>query len=64
MANKEDMYKIWISKQYTEHYGIQVQAGYYIGTTDGEVNCPNCGMKEKAEHLCICPDEDRTQILT
>ncbi len=63
MVNKEDMYKIGLSEQHTRHCRAQVQAGYYTGTTDGDVNCPNCGMKEKVEHLCVFPDEDKTQLL-
>ena len=24
--------------------------------------CPNCGRKETAAHLCLCPSEDRTRV--
>ena len=62
MANKADMYKVWLSKQHTGHYGTRIQVGYYSGALDGDISCPNCGMKEVASHLDVFLDEDKTQL--
>ena len=53
LSNKPDVYKMWLSKQYTGHFGTRVQVGYYLGRIDGNVGCPNCGGKETASHLCL-----------
>jgi hypothetical protein len=29
-----------------------------------EVKCPNCGRREAAAHILICPNEDRMRLLT
>ena len=68
MDNKPDMYKVWLSKQHTGHCGTQAQVAYYSGLKEhkisaSDVSCPNCGMKETAAHLCVCPNEDRTRLL-
>ena len=63
MENKPDMYKVWLSKQHTGHCGTRVQTAHYSGITDGDISCPNCGMRETAAHLCVCPDEGRTRLL-
>lgn len=64
MEKKLDGYKIWLSKQHTRHCRTQVQVGYYSGNPDGDVSCPNCGAKETAAHLCLCPNEDRVRLFT
>ena len=68
MNSKPDMYKVWLSKQHTGHCGTRAQVAYYSGLTendirDSDVSCPNCGMKETAAHLCVCPNKDRTRLL-
>ena len=66
---KADMYKIWLSKQHTGFCGTRVQVAYYSGEKDqdgkplGDLGCPNCGERETAAHLCVCPSEDRTRLL-
>ena len=30
----------------------------------GDERCPNCGRRETAAHLMICPDKSRTKLLT
>ena len=44
-------------------FGTAVQIGYYSGEEDPDVRCPNCGAREDASHLCVCPCEDRTRLL-
>ena len=63
LANKPDMYKIWLSKQHTNHCATRVQVSYYNGDNTADVGCPNCGDREVAGHLCLCPNEDRTKLL-
>ena len=64
MEKKPDGYKMWLSKQHTGHCGTRVQVGYYSGNPDGNVSRPNCGAKETAAHLCLCPNEDRVRLFT
>ena len=68
IEKKPDMYKVWLSKQHTGHCGTRAQVAYYSGLKEHEISsndvgCPNCGMKETAAHLCVCPNEDRTRLL-
>jgi hypothetical protein len=60
---KPDMYKIWRSKQNSGFCGTRVQAGRYLGIPGQDERCPNCGRREMAAHLLLCPSEDRTQLL-
>jgi hypothetical protein len=57
------MYKIWRSKQHTDFCGTRVQVGKYSGLEFPDKKCPNCGWREAAEHILICPDKDRTHLL-
>jgi len=61
--NKSDMYKVWRSKQNSGFCGTRVQAGRYSGELLPDEKCPNCGQRETAEHLMLCPDDDRTRLL-
>ena len=61
--NKADMYKIWRSKQASGFCGTRVQVGRYSGELEPDKRCPNCGQREIAEHLMLCPDADRTRLL-
>ena len=36
---------------------------HYSGNPEADTSCPNCGQVEKAEHLCVCPCEDRTRLI-
>ena len=60
---KADMFKIWRSKQSSGFCGTRVQVGRYSGEQDPDEACPNCGQREIAEHLMLCPDQDRTRLL-
>ncbi len=63
MKTKTDMYKVWRSKQTSVFCRTRVQAGQYLGTTGQDERCPNCGRRETATHLLLCPSKDRTQLL-
>lgn len=63
LESKPEGYRVWLSKQHTGFCGTRVQVAYYSGDTGADVGCPNCGMRETAQHLCVCPDEDRTRLL-
>jgi hypothetical protein len=63
MITKSDMYKIWRSKQNSGFCGTRVQVGRYSGIPGQDKRCPNCGRRETAAHLLLCPSADRTQLL-
>jgi hypothetical protein len=63
MSSKSDMYKIWRSKQHTGFCGTRVQVGKYSGLECPDEKCPNCGRRETAAHILICPNEDRMCLL-
>ncbi len=60
LKSKEDMYKIWRPNAYSGFCGTRVQVGRYLGEILPDERCPNCGRREIAEHLMLCPDENRT----
>ncbi len=41
----------------------RVQVGKYSGLKCLDEKCPNCGHRETAEHILICPNKDRMQLL-
>jgi hypothetical protein len=57
------MYKVWQSKQMFGFCGTQARVGKYSGEAFPDKRCPNCGRRETAAHLMLCPDEDRTRLL-
>jgi hypothetical protein len=61
--NKPNMYKVWRSKQNSRFCGTRVQVGLYLGTTLPIKRYPSCGRREMADHLLLCSNEDRTQLL-
>jgi hypothetical protein len=63
LKTKPDMYKIWRSKQTLGFCRTRVQVGRYLGIPGQDKRCPNCGRREMASHLLLCPSEDRTQLL-
>jgi hypothetical protein len=63
MKTKPDMNKIWKSKQNSGFCGTRVQVGRYSGISGQDKRCPNCGRRETAAHLLLCPSEGRTQLL-
>ena len=64
LKHKPDMYRIWRSKQHSGFCGTRVQVGRYSGDILPDERCPNCGRRETAAHLMICPDEGRTKLLS
>jgi hypothetical protein len=64
MKSKNDMYKIWRSKQHTGFCGTRVQVGKYSGLECLDEKCSNCGRRETATHILLCPNKDRTCLLT
>jgi hypothetical protein len=58
------MYKIWRSKQTSRFCGTRVQVGRFSGDSCPDKRCPNCGRRETAMHLMLCPDKDCTKLLT
>ena len=34
------------------------------GNINRDVSCPNCGKKETAAHLCLCPNKNMVQLFT
>jgi hypothetical protein len=63
LKNKSEGYKVWRSKQNSGFCGTRVQVGRYAGEHRPDEKCPNCGQKEIAEHLMLCPHQDRTRLL-
>ena len=63
LKNKPDMYKIWRSKQHSGFCGTRVQVGRYSGDLFRDERCPNCGRRETAAHLMLCPEDGRTKLL-
>ena len=51
------------SKQNSGFCGTRVQVGRYAGDHLPDEKCPNCGQREIAEHLMLCPNRDRTRLL-
>jgi hypothetical protein len=63
LKNKTNMYKIRRSKQHLGFYGTRVRVGRYSGDLLPDEQCPNCGRRETAGHLMLCPDDDHTRLL-
>jgi hypothetical protein len=63
LKNKPEGYKVWRSKQNSGFCGTRVQVGRYAGDHLPDEKCPNCGQREIAEHLMLCPNRDRTRLL-
>ena len=59
LGKELDGNKTWLAKQHTDFCGTSVQVGYYSDNPTGDESCPNCGDKETAAHLCMCPNQDR-----
>jgi hypothetical protein len=63
LKNKTGMYKIWRSKQNLGFCGTRVQVGCFFGDSCPDKQCPNCGRRETAMHLMLCPDQDCAKLL-
>ena len=63
MAFKSNMNTLWRSKQHTGFYRTRVQVGKYSGLKCLDEKCHNCGHREMAAHILICPHKDRMRLL-
>jgi hypothetical protein len=63
LKSKEDMYRIWRSKQNSGFCGMRVQVDCYSEESLPDKRCPNCGRQETTAHLMLCPEESRTRLL-
>jgi hypothetical protein len=64
LSSKSGMYKLWRSKQHSGFCGTRVQVGRYSGLECPDERCPSCGSWESTAHSLVCPNEDRTRLLT
>lgn len=61
LSSKPVMFRLWLSKQHSNFCATSKSMVRY-GQSDDD-RCPSCWRaKERAEHLCICPSEQRTQL--
>ena len=61
LHDKPDMFRLWLTKQHSNFCASRVQVGRCEGLAD--TSCPDCGRPhERASHLCVCPDEDRSRL--
>ena len=61
LSKKGQMYRQWLAKQCSGFCGTQSMVCRWDATRDDR--CPDCGRRETASHLNLCPDKDRTQLL-
>ena len=61
LDKKPQMYKQWLAKQCSGFCGTQHMVAHWDPTRDGL--CPDCNNPERASHLNLCPDADRTRLL-
>jgi hypothetical protein len=64
LSSSPDMYRIWLTKQTSNFSATGVQLSRYGMSLDDD-RCPNCRTRgERSDHLCRCPDPDRTRLYT
>ena len=62
LSTKSGRFALWLTKQTSNFSASRKQLARYTGSDDDR--CPSCIIhKEDANHLCICPNEDRTLLL-
>lgn len=62
LSGKPPGFRIWLSKQHSNFCATRVQMKRWFAADDDR--CPSCLLgKERADHLCRCPNEERTQLL-
>ncbi len=62
LQGKPPGYRTWLTKQHSNFCATGVNMRWWFGHTDNR--CPNCLMPaERADHLCRCPDAERTSLL-
>jgi hypothetical protein len=63
LRNKADLYKVWRSKQHLVFCSPRVQVSRYSSKLLPNKRCPNCGRRDMAAHLMLCPNNKRTRLL-
>jgi len=63
LAGKTPGFRVWLAKQHSNFCASRVQMKRWFGEKDDR--CPSClEAAERADNLCRCPNEERTQLLT
>ena len=63
LSTKTTGFKIWLAKQHSNFCASRVQMHRCKQSDDDK--CPSClTAVETADHLCRCPNEERTQLLS
>ena len=62
LTSKTSGFRIWLAKQHSNFCATRVQMHRCKESDDDK--CPSClTASENADHLCRCPNEERTQLL-
>ena len=62
LSSKTTGFRIWLAKQHSNFCATRVQLHRYKEADDDK--CLSClSASENADHLCRCPNEERTQLL-
>lgn len=62
LSQKSERFALWLTKQTSNFSASRKQVARWTGSDDDR--CPSCVRhKEDANHLCRCPNEDRTLLL-
>ena len=62
LSKKTTGFKIWLAKQHSNFCATRSQLHRYNESDNDK--CPSClSASENADHLCRCPNEERTQLL-
>lgn len=59
LTGKTPGFRVWLAKQHSNFCASRVQMKRWFGEKDDK--CPSC---QRADHLCRCPNEERTQLFT
>ena len=62
LESKGDPFRLWLSKQVNGSCGTQAMLVSRWDKTRDSL-CPDCGTKETAAHLMVCPGHSRTPLL-
>ena len=62
LDTKPWMYRQWLAKQSSGFCGTQRMVARWDSARDGL--CPDCGKQERASHLCLCSNAERTLLFT
>ena len=60
LQRKSQMYKQWVTKQYSGVCDTQLMVAHWDANRDGK--CPDCSCQEAAAHLNLCHAEGRDKI--